>query len=505
MLVGLYRDNVFEAKLGLALAAALGSQGVRQVVSIPNDRAHRLRRYAKAFGVREVIAHDGIALSALEHEECDGIARQLLAGPLDFESIKRWTFRGFAIGNHVLSTLIRVTFDGSPDLALEENETLLASILAEVVENVVRSEHLMAKIRPGTLLVQEANYSRSGPLVDVALEHGVDVIQTVTTWRDGALMSKRLTQATRRVDAHSVAPETLTLLSKEPWDQRHEQELADDFAARYGGRYAVGRQNQPKTERRSRRDIQNELGLDPERRTCVIFSHVLWDASLFFGVDLFDNYGEWLVASVAAAVDNPRVNWIVKAHPANVFLETHGFAAPQSSEMTLLNKNFGHLPEHIKVLPPDTKISTLSIYEFADVGVTVRGTPGMEIACFGKPAVTCGTGAYSGLGFTYDSASQCEYLERLAAIDEFGPISDEMRVRAQRYVHALFVVRPWRSDSLRIVRNIESRGWSPLDQNLDVVASSLDEFERDHALNYWADWALSATSADFLGQRSTHA
>jgi len=51
------------------------------------------------------------------------------------------------------------------------------------------------------------------------------------------------------------------------------------------------------------------------------------------------------------------------------------------------------------VLLPDTKISTLSLYRFADDGVTVRGTPGLEIACFGKPAFTAGTGTYAGLGF----------------------------------------------------------------------------------------------------------
>jgi hypothetical protein len=51
------------------------------------------------------------------------------------------------------------------------------------------------------------------------------------------------------------------------------------------------------------------------------------------------------------------------------------------------------------VLLPDTKISTLSLYRFADYGVTVRGTPGLEIACFGKPAFTAGTGTYAGLGF----------------------------------------------------------------------------------------------------------
>ena len=40
-----------------------------------------------------------------------------------------------------------------------------------------------------------------GPLVDVAVARDIDVVQTITIWRDDALMSKRLTRANRRVDA----------------------------------------------------------------------------------------------------------------------------------------------------------------------------------------------------------------------------------------------------------------------------------------------------------------
>ena len=300
----------------------------------------------------------------------------------------------------MLSTLIRTTFDGSPDLGIGENRSRVAAILDEVLLNTVRAEQLIDELEPRVLLVEEANYSTNGPMVDVAVDRGVDVIQTINLWRDDALMSKRLTKATRRVDAKSVAPETLERVHREPWTPSPRPSSTATSARATAGCGRSAGSSSPTPNRARREQIRSELDLDPARPTAVIFAHVLWDASLFYGVDLFENYADWLVQTVGAAVGNDHVNWVIKTHPSNVFRVAHGDIEGESSEVTLIRERFPELPDHVHLLLPDTKISTLSIYEFADYGVTVRGTPGMEIACFGKPAFTAGTGNYAGLGFT---------------------------------------------------------------------------------------------------------
>jgi hypothetical protein len=499
VLVGLYRDNVYDAKLGCTLAAALRLRGRRPIVSIPSKRAHRLRAYGRAFGIDDFVLQDAVKMAPADEDECATTIEQYAAGPLDFAAIAGWEFRGYDIGTHVLSTLIRVTFDGSPDLAVKENASLLRAVLTDVVENVVRSERLIDELLPRTLLVDEANYSVNGPLVDVALARGVDVIQTVPTWRDNALVSKRLTLATRRVDAHSVSDETLARVEHGAWGSRQEAELDADFAARYSGTWALGRQYQPGTVSRTGEQIRAELALDARKPTCVVFAHVLWDATLFFGEDLFENYAHWLVTTVAAATANRNVNWIVKAHPSNVYTTKRGFSTPQSSELTLLRRNFTSLPDHVRILPAETTISTLSLYEFADAGVTVRGTPGMEIACFGKAAITAGTGAYSNRGFTYDSGTREEYLSRLSSIQHYGRISHEVQTLARRYVHALFVRRPWQTGSFHIRRDTGSEErWHPLDPNLVLNARTTTEFEDLGDLGEWADWVVDDSELDFV-------
>jgi hypothetical protein len=500
-LVALYRDDVFDTKIGLALATALRLRGLRPVVSVPLAHQRRAPRYAAAAGV-DTIVLARVPLTEAELRECSDVVERLLCGSLDFAAIRAWRFRDWSVGTHVLSTVIRLTFDGSPDLEGAHNRDLLAAVLGDVVTNYLRAERLLEELAPRVVLVEEANYSINGPLVDVATARGIDVIHTIGIWRDDALMSKRLTAENRRVDAKSVAPDAFATMLADPLTHAEEDELDRDFDRRYSRRWRLGRQFQPGTEDLSHDQIVAELNLDATRPTAVVFAHVLWDASLFFGVDLFENYEQWLVCTVEAAIANDQANWVIKAHPSNVFRSAHGDVAGECSELAVLGEHFPRLPDHVKLLRPETRISTVSLYRAADYGVTVRGTPGMEMACFGKPVFTAGTGTYAGLGFTYDSDSPAQFLARLSEIQTYPTLSVEMTARARHYAHALFIRRPWIPRSFAMQFDFTERGWHPLDRNVAWRVETIDELHRAGDLDAWAAWVLDSREADYLESRS---
>jgi hypothetical protein len=211
-----------------------------------------------------------------------------------------------------------------------------------------------------------------------------------------------------------------------------------------------------------------------------------------------------MVETVRRAIGNDQVNWVVKAHPSNVFRAAHGDVEGECSELVLLQDSFRELPPHVFVLRPETHISTLSLYRFADVGITVRGTPGLEMACFGKTVLTAGTGAYSGLGFTVDSLSTDEYLGRLNALETLSPPTPDATERARRYAHALFVERPWVPESFEMVFKFPERGWNPLDRNVRLrVDGARPLFDGSDATR-WRDWVIADRVPDFFGRpRST--
>ena len=500
VLLGLYRDDIYETKLALILGSALRVAGMRPVVLVPSRRAARVARYARAFGIDETVDLEA-EISRIDPD----VRREAAAGfqldGIDFDGIREWRLGSCQVGTHVLSTVIRVTYEGDPDFTDPLVRSVAEQALSDVVDRTLALDAVLESMSPRTVLVEEANYSQNGPLVDLAVGRGCDVIRTVALWRDDALMSRRVTVDNRWMDAKSVAPETVRLRSTRPWTSREEAELSADFDDRYGGRWGLGRIFQPDTRPTGPEEILAGLGLDSERPTVVVFTHVLWDASLSYGQDLFRNHAEWLLETARAASENDSVNWLFKTHPSNVFRTAHGDVAGESREISLLNECFGHLPSHITILRPETQISTRSLYEFCDIGVTVRGTAGLEMACFGKPVLTAGTGHYSGLGFTVDSETREGYLRKLDDLPDHVPVDPDVTTLAKRYAHALFLERPWRTTSFRCVHDLDTDGWHPLDRNVRLDAAGVTTLGDSPDLGPWVRWVVDGDGADYLPPR----
>ena len=47
--------------------------------------------------------------------------------------------------------------------------------------------------------------------------------------------------------------------------------------------------------------------------------------------------------------------------------------------------------------------------KFADIGITIRGTSGLEMAVLNKTVITCGKNRYENKGFTIDPKNKNEY------------------------------------------------------------------------------------------------
>jgi hypothetical protein len=186
-------------------------------------------------------------------------------------------------------------------------------------------------------------------------------------------------------------------------------------------------------------EVRLRLGLTDNDKIAIIYSHILYDNLYFYGTDLFLNYNEWLVETVKTACNNKKVKWFIKIHPSNIWRRENG--ASEYLETVLLNKYFSELPDHIKIIGPDTPISPLSWMKTADFGITVRGTVGLEMACMGKPVITAGTGRYEGQGFTIDSGSKEEYRQRLLNLPAGAELTEEQMLLARKYTFALYVVK----------------------------------------------------------------
>lgn len=496
LVVGL-SDQVIDVKLRLAVATALRRHGWRVTVLVASRRAGRVLRYCRAFGIRDFVAYDEVSLIPDEERRCAEAVEGFLTGPMDFPTVKAWEHEGAWIGPQLLSTASRRLLDGAPDPDDPAVRAEIEALLPVMLRDVHRARHVVERVQPDVVLLDEYNYIVAAPIVDMAIAAGVDVVTVRQMFRDDALMPMRLTSESRRMHHASVSPETMAELVALPWTAECERELDAEWAARYGGAVKVSEELRiTATGEHDRDAIVSALDLDPTKPIAVVFSHILWDANLFYGEDLFDTFGHWLVETVRAACENPNVSWLVKLHPVNLYKAAH-HGSTRMNELELLERYVGPLPDHVTLVYPDVPIHALSLYKHAEYGVTVRGTPGIEMPCFAKPTMTAGTGRYAGLGFTVDSDTREEYLARIRTIEQLPPMTDEQVRRAKWHALALFRMREWTMAGFTPDGHPSTGGrWHPLEKNLRLTEhpERVDPREGD-AL---AAWIAARARFDYL-------
>ena len=285
------------------------------------------------------------------------------------------------------------------------------------------------------------------------------------------------------------------------WTDVHEAELQQEIMDRYETiSDADNRRLQEGKRLKTKEEVQEQLGLDPTKKTAVVFSHITWDLSFLHGEELFDGYEEWLVETVRVACANPAINWIVKLHPFDAPKLRGGGMFGEPSEVEAIREQVGEFPNHVKLLPSGTDINTMSLFGLTDYCLTVRGTIGIEMACFGVPVVTAGSGRYSGRGFTVDSATREEYLNRLRRLQDLPPMTEQQTELAKKHAHCLFVQRPVKLDIVHKTwrDDLTQNKGHPLASNHSFEIASLDDFASDPSMKRFAEWALSSAEADFL-------
>jgi hypothetical protein len=294
---------------------------------------------------------------------------------------------------------------------------------------------------------------------------------------------------------YSLSARSWEIVRSMSWTADHERRLHEELHGSYasGDWYAeVGTQFGARLMERE--EVRRRLGLKPGRKLAVIFSHLFWDATLFWGEDLFDDYRHWFVETVRAATRNDALDWIVKLHPANlVKLARDGYVG-EPVEQATIRSELGELPGHVRVLPADTPISAFSLLETLDYCVTVRGTVGIEAAVLGKTALTAGTGRYDGHGFTVDSDSRETYLARLAELEKLPPPDARAVELARRFAYGSFLLRPFQLRTLRLAHERDARAT----QRVEIEVASAEAFRRAADVRDFGAWAVESREEDYL-------
>lgn len=500
VLIGSMTDFIYQIKQEAFLAFGLRLKGYKPIVLL-SRRSVWAPRYFRALGIKEFVYLDQFETDIVERSAAQRACKDFLLqlDSADFKTVKNWHYRDIWIGPQILCAITRKSHLGSIDVRSQEIRKQIESNLPRILEGVDRAKKMIEQLNPKMVLLNESNGPIIGSVTDWSVAKGINVIQFIQPSRDDAVVLKRLNKTTRRFHVNSVSQETMKRLKVLKWSEMDDFTLEKELQSRYEGKWFLQSRNQPNVFTKSKEDIYKALNLDLNKKTSVVFSHILWDANLFYGEDLFEDYADWFENTVRAACSNNNINWIIKLHPANLWKRARDKASGELAEITLIREKIGELPDNVRLLYPDTKISTMSLFSIADYGITVRGTVGIELPCFGVPVLTAGTGRYSGLGFTIDSNTKEEYLAKLHRLQEIPPLSIDAKTLARKHALTVFKYRPWVMTIVKAKFLNNKSGSHPLDHNLYPMENLSSQSGAFPDLEKWGNWAIGE-EIDYLNE-----
>jgi len=455
--------------------------------------------YFRLFGFDRLVMWDQYVKEVVEPNKVRDISESLFPVRPSVGHLQVCRFHGVDVGKHALSMTCRRRIEGRLQLDDPETLSLLREHFNQAVESVLAAERFFSNHAVEKMLVRDAGYIPNGGIFEAALEQGVDCAVYDQGQRRGTWVLKRYTPETKGEHLFSLSASTWSRVKASLWTSKEDAELEREFAGRYKPdstddtrRLMSGRRLKTPEE------VRQQLGLDPNKKTAVIFSHIAWDAAFFFGTCLFEDFEGWLFETVKfVAAECSEMNWLVKLHPFNAFkLQREG--KYEESEMRLL-RTLMPLPDHVKIVRSDTDINTRSLFAVVDYVLTVNGTVGMEFPCYGVPAVLAGSGRYDGRGFTVDPSTKEEYFATLKTLHTIPPLSAEARRLARQHFLALMTRR---QVSLEDIARMElkriNEAQSDVHDNISISARSLREFEAASSINNLGDWLASGREPDLL-------
>lgn len=184
------------------------------------------------------------------------------------------------------------------------------------------------------------------------------------------------------------------------------------------------------------RKIRESLGLHPSKQTALLFPNITWDSALFEKDIAFKGMFDWLDQTIDYYITHPEYQLIVRAHPAEVILP----GSLRESVISYINGRYPVLPENIILVPPESKISSYTLMDLSQCGLSYASTTAIELGIRGIPTIVTGEVHFRRKGFTVDIDDASTYWQMLDSVMAGnGPLSKEVIIdMARKYAYFTF-------------------------------------------------------------------
>lgn len=390
--------------------------------------------------------------------------RKKLRGQTDtitWDTLKDLYFKNISLEKNVKSAVYRYLkgndLDGHEDIIREYAYSALVCAGA--------ADSAYSSLNPEKIFMSTGTYVDYGPALQIAFSREIPI----TAWMASYLNSRfyfRNLEDSRNLDFHNISKKYWSDLSQTKLSLLQNGRIKNYLDKRYRQNISFDMKNMPKYS--GVQTALSEESLSPEKKPVWgIFCHINWDAVSDYSPMIYPTFNDWISDTIREISTIPDVQWLVKIHPAE------SWDNPESGIQRLIEKKFPSLPNHIRIIRSDEKISPLDFYALIDGGVTVYGTPGLELALQGKPVILAGEAHYGQKGFTFDGLTRESYRQYLHQAGSLKPLDKEQRELALRYAYCYFIQR---QIPMPVVKNPRSAWWEFQFGSRDLLLPGKDPF-----------------------------
>lgn len=345
-----------------------------------------------------------------------------LGSRISLQELVEYEIGGISIGKSCWESIQRYFYLGKAETISLGAETVTGQFLRSGLIYYLAAKRIYEEYSVDLVLTNEFGYLIWGAFSDVALAQRIPMIgirrgykgyHKMVMW--GIIDNKDLF----RLTLPPVSADYLAVMQDEEMSAQYAEE----------GRMIIEQLDKPHGYQRE--TLLQQYGLDPNKKTVTIFTHLCWDSTLRYGEFIFPTFDDWLTFTYQKAVQKSEFNWLFRIHPSEARLPKNEHVGGMYELLQALHTQ-GPCP-HIAIMPPTTHLTAGDTAYCTDVAITGSGTITFQMVSLNVPVIVVNYGRHGSYGFTIDCHSPEEYEKYLDRIETIRPPTTEEKKRARVY------------------------------------------------------------------------
>ncbi len=370
----------------------------------------------------------------------DLIDAENLSQKLTIEEIINFKEKNVNIGEHCLAGTLR--FYGIGNIYLKKNSLkVLRKYFTSAILTKIAFENAINEKKYDCVIVDHGLYVPQGIITEVSKQNGIPTKVMWQGYKENSLL------ISDKVTYHkSLITESEKDWKEYEFTERKKIKLLNYLEERNTGLTDWFSFNKQPDMDWDKFKTENKIN---KKTIITLMTNVIWDAQLKFEQNIFKDQMEWILLTLEYFKDRDDCNLLIRVHPA----EIRGDVPSAQKIEDEIKKNFGILPEHIKLIKPENKISSYKLGKESNSILVYATKLSFELPCFGKNVIVCGEAFGKNKGFTHDPSSKEEYLKLLKKLPFESDLGSSMIDLAQRYTYHFFFRRSMYLNSIEKVKN----------------------------------------------------